>query len=73
MNIEQCDKTLSYILENLDKEDLHFLRYQEFPSKNNKTMIRRFDSTSLENLTIVEIREKIQDDSILLIKILPII
>jgi len=69
MKILQVDKTVEYILCNLLTEDLHFLRYQKFPSKNGKKMIRRFDSSSVRNMNIEEIETAVKNENFILIKI----
>lgn len=66
MKIHQREKTLDYILKNIVNEDLHFLKYEEFASKSG-SIIRRFSSSSIMNLTILEMQKSIEDDRITLI------
>lgn len=69
MRIEQVEKTEDYIYANLRKEDLHFLKYEEYPSKGKKNTIRRLMSTrSVMNMTPIEIKEHVDSENIILIK-----
>ena len=70
MKIEVVNKTQDYILEKLLKEDLHFLVYREYPSKNGTTLIRTFASSSLNNMSINDIMKGIDDDKTILIRLI---
>ena len=71
MNILQVEKSVEYVLSHILIEDLHFLRYQEFPTKGGGTkMVRRFDSVSVMNMTIDKITDFVKDENAILIQFL---
>lgn len=69
MKLTQLEKNVDVVIEGLSSGNLYFLRLVNFPSKNNKRTIKRFNTIPAVTVPLEKIENLIEDERYILVKV----